>query len=106
MAESRHFFLVVFFNKNKRLLLALGALLAIAVAVWLIVAFTNFLLTANQEPTVPYTVVSQDLHWQGEPASDDLPRYFLAGGTSYDAEILVDGWGLDQQSLVAVDYMD
>lgn len=105
MAEPKHFFLVVFFNKNKRLLMALGVLLAIALAVWLIVAFTNFLITANQEPTVPYTVVSEDLHWQGVPASDDLPRFFLAGGTSYDTEILVDGWGMDQENLVAVDYM-
>lgn len=106
MAGPKHFFLVVFFNKNRRLLLALGALLAIAAAVWLLVAFTNFLISANQEPAIPYTVVSQDLHWQGFPAADHLPRFFVAGGPSYDAEILVDGWGLDQQSLVPVDYME
>lgn len=99
-------FLVVFFSKNRRLLLSLAALAAIVVAVWLIVAFTNWLVVANQEQIVPWSVVSQDKEWQGRADDGVLPRYFVAGGITYDQQILVDGWGISTEVLKTVDYME
>src|SRR5690554_250185 len=105
MAEKKLRFLVVFFSKNRRLILTLAALAAIVAAVWLIVAFTNWLVTVNQDETLPWTTVYEDEGWQGTPSAN-LPKYFVAGGTTFDKEILVDGWGLQVDALQSVDYME
>ena len=106
MAARKTMFLVVFFSKNRRLLMALAALAAIVLAVWLIVFFTNWLVTVNhQEETLEWTVISDDKDWQGV-SDGTLPKFFVAGGITYDQHILVDGWGMSAEALVPVDYME
>lgn len=106
MTEKKLRFLVVFFSRNRRLLITLGALAAIVLAVWLIVAFTNWLVAVNQEELIPWTVVYEEVNWQGTARDGKLPRFFVAGGTAYDRKILVDGWGMSAEALIPVDYME
>jgi len=106
MVEKKIKFLVVFFSKNRRLLITLAVLAAIVAAVWLIVAATNWFVTANLDVTVPWTVVCEDETWQGISSDTTLPRYFVAGGITYDQQILVNGWGMSEDVLMPVDYME
>lgn len=106
MAEKKLKFLVVFFSKNKRLFAALAALTAIVAAVCVIVAFTDWIVTVKKEQALPWTVVLEEADWQGVPADTSLPRYFVAGGTAFDRQILVDGWGMPEEILTPVDYME
>lgn len=106
MAEKKLKFLVVFFSKNKRLFAALAALTAIVAAVCVIVAFTDWIVTVKKEQALPWTVVLEEADWQGVPTDTSLPRYFVAGGTAFDRQILVDGWGMPEEILTPVDYME
>lgn len=106
MTEKNLKFLVVFFSKNKRLIITIAALAAVVAAVWLIVSVTNWLVASNQEETVPWTVICEDANWKGTATDNALPRYFVAGGITYDQEILVNGWGLSEEVLTPVDYME
>lgn len=106
MAEKNLKFLVVFFSKNRRLFMSLAALALIVAAVWAIAAFTDWLIVVNQDPSVPWSVVFADETWQGTAMDNTLPRYFVAGGTSFDKEVLVDGWGMSAEMLTPVDYME
>jgi len=106
MAKRKLRFLVVFFSKNRRLIITLAALAAIVAAVWLIVVCTNWLVTVNQEQAVPWTVVCEDEDWQGSSNDGALPKFFVAGGTTYDKQILVDGWGMSTEVLLPIDYME
>lgn len=105
MADKKLKFLVVFFSKNKRLFTALAALTAIVVAVCIILAFTDWIVTVKSDEALPWTVVVNDTDWQGVPAEASLPRYFVAGGLAFDRQILVDGWGMSEEVLTPVDYM-
>jgi hypothetical protein len=106
LAEKKFKFLVVFFSKNKRLFAALAALTAIVAAVCVIVAFTDWIVTVKKEQALPWTVVLEEADWKGVPADASLPRYFVAGGTAFDRQILVDGWGMPEEILTPVDYME
>ncbi|MTI95039.1 MAG: hypothetical protein FH749_06045 [Firmicutes bacterium] len=105
--SGKYFFLVLFLSKNRRLLWTLAVLLGIVLAVWLLVSFTNFLVaTMGQEADLPFTVVYQDPTWKSQVEDQSLPQFFVAGGISYDEEILVEGWGLARETLVPVDYFN
>lgn len=107
MSAGKPVFMVIFFSRNRRLLMALAALTAIVLAVWLLVSAANHLVgPADRDQTVPWSVVYHDPHWQGEPGDRTLPRYFIGGGVTYDEKILVDGWGLSAEVIVPVDYME
>lgn len=106
MKDKKLKFLVVFFSKNRRLFISIAILAAIVAAVWLIVSVTNWLVDAGQEEMVPWTVICQDADWQGEANNEALPRFFVAGGVTYDEKILVDGWGMSKEVLTPVDYME
>lgn len=106
MAEKKLRFMVVFFSRNRRLILTIAVLAAIVLAVWLIVAFTNWLVQVNQDQNLPWTVVFRDENWQGNSSDATLPRAFVAGGTTYDRQILVDGWGMSAEVLMPIDYME
>lgn len=105
MAEKSFKFLVVFFSRNRRLLLTIAALAAIVLAVWLIVALTNWFVQVNEDQDIPWSVVHRDETWQGSGDSA-LPRAFVAGGTTYDKQILVEGWGMSAEVLMPIDYME
>jgi len=106
LAEKNLKFLVVFFSKNRRLFAALAALTVIVAAVCVIVAFTDWIVTVKKEQALPWTVVLHETDWQGVPADTSLPRYFVAGGTAFDRQVLVDGWGMPEEILTPVDYME
>lgn len=106
MKEKNLKFLLVFFSKNRRLLLTIAILAAIVAAVWLIVSVTNWLVDGRKEETVPWTVVCNLADWQGETSNETLPRFFVAGGRTYDQKILVNGWGMSEEVLTQVDYME
>lgn len=105
MAEKSLKFLVVFFSKNKRLFQALGVLAIIVAVVGLTVTLTDWFPSGKGE-AVPWTIVRQDGAWQGVPTDTRLPRFFVAGGVALDKEILVDGWGLPEELLTPVDYLE
>ena len=106
MADKNLKFLVVFFSKNKRLFTALAALTAIVAAVCLILTFTDWIVTVKSDQALPWTVVLNETEWEGVPADTSLPRYFVAGGAAFDRQILVDGWGMSEEILTPVDYME
>lgn len=106
MADKKLKFLVVFFSKNKRLFTALAALTAIVVAVCIILSFTDWIVTVKSDQVLPWTVVLNETDWQGVPAEASLPKYFVAGGIAFDRKILVDGWGMSEEILTPVDYME
>ncbi len=106
MADKKVKFLVVFFSKNKRLFTALAALTAIVAAVCLILTFTDWIVTVKSDQALPWTVVLNETEWEGVPADTSLPRYFVAGGAAFDRQILVDGWGMSEEILTPVDYME
>ena len=106
MAEKKLKFLVVFFSKNRRLFTALAVLTAIVVAVCAIVSFTDWIAAVKKEQALPWTVVLHEADWQGVPADTSLPRCFVAGGTAFDRQILVDGWGMPETILTPVDYLE
>jgi hypothetical protein len=106
LADKKVKFLVVFFSKNKRLFTALAALTAIVAAVCLILTFTDWIVTVKSDQALPWTVVLNETEWEGVPADTSLPRYFVAGGAAFDRQILVDGWGMSEEILTPVDYME
>lgn len=106
MKDKRLKFLVVFFSKNRRLILSIAALAAIVAAVWIVVLVTNSLVDANQEETLPWMVIYNDSEWQGVANDEALPKFFVAGGITYDQQILVDGWGMSEDVLTPVNYME
>jgi hypothetical protein len=106
LADKNLKFLVVFFSKNKRLFTALAALTAIVAAVCLILTFTDWIVTVKSDQALPWTVVLNETEWEGVPADTSLPRYFVAGGAAFDRQILVDGWGMSEEILTPVDYME
>lgn len=105
MAGKSLRFLVVFFSKNRRLFTALAALVLVIVVVGLTVSLRNW-RPEDEGEALTWTIVRQDPAWQGVPASTRLPKCFVAGGIAFDKEILVDGWGMQEQDLTAVDYME
>lgn len=105
MAEKSLRFLVVFFSKNKRLFRALGVLALVVAVVGLTMTLTDWFPTSQGE-ALPWTVVQEDIAWQGVPADTRLPRFFIAGGVAFDKEILVDGWGVPAELLTPVDYLE
>lgn len=106
MTKKNLKFLVVFFSKNRKLFLSIATLAAIVAAVWLIASVTNWLATVDREKSVPWTVVAEDRGWQGTASQASLPRFFVAGGLTYDKKILVEGWGMSEDLLQPVDYME
>ena len=106
MKEKKLKFLVVFFSRNRRLLITIAVLAAIVAAVWLIVSVTNWLVDGRTEETVPWTVIYNLADWRGETSNETLPRFFVAGGITYDQQILVKGWGMSEEVLTPVDYME
>jgi len=106
LAEKKLKFLVVFFSKNRRLFTTLAVLTAIVIAVCAIVSFTDWIAAVKKEQALPWTVVLDEADWQGVPADTSLPRCFVAGGTAFDRQILVDGWGMPETILAPVDYLE
>lgn len=106
MAEKSLKFLVVFFSKNRRLFLALGATLAIVAVAGILLSFTDWFPLGQHKQALAWTVVVEEENWQGEPSEADLPRYFVAGGAAFDRQILVDGWGMPEEILRPLDYME
>lgn len=105
MAAKHLKFLVVFFTKNKRLFMTVGALAILVALVGAIGAFAGWLGPKQKGQALNYTVLVEEPDWHGVPAEASLPRYFVAGGTAFDRQILVEGWGLPEQVLKSVDYM-
>lgn len=106
MAAGSLKFLVVFFSKNKRLFIAFGAVLALIAALGAILTFTDWLVAGQHKQALAWTVVLNKGDWQGTPTDTSLPRFFVAGGMAFDRQILVEGWGMDEDVLMPVNYME
>ena len=105
MAEKRLKFLVVFFSKNRRLFIALAAVLAIIAVAGAIATFSGWVGSGKKGESLAWRVVLQEADWQGVPTDASLPKYFVAAGLAFDRQTLVEGWGLPEDILKPVDYL-
>lgn len=86
---GQHFFAVVRLDKSKIILGAIVAILVIAIAIFSIVKLSGALFS-SQEPdyiTIQFEKIVDEKEFSKE-LHTMFPRYFIAGGESYDLSIL------------------
>ncbi|WP_350344835.1 hypothetical protein PRVXT_001277 [Proteinivorax tanatarense] len=100
------YFAVINLKGNSRLLYGLGILALLVFLMFLIVSFTNVLISDSRDfEQLPYKEVLKE-QWYGEYSSDSkYPRFFIAGGHNYDQNILAQH-GIDNLELASVNHFN
>ncbi len=102
---GQFYFTVIRFDKNKMILLGLMAVLLIALFVFGLISLTGAFKGAERD----YIVLDFDIQVQNEEFDGDLhtlfPRYFVAGGISYDNNVL-GNHGIEVASTSEINHFD